>query len=128
MSETTKKANVSALTGTYESIVGAVTFPGGVGAALDKSSLNSKLVKKVTLASLQACVRNLESKFSGNCNCLTNTNCCQTCQSTSCQSTYCQSEYCQACQSTKCQQCQSCQTCQTTCQSSSCGGAESSSH
>ena len=78
MAELTKKADVSGLAGTYDAIVGAVAFPDGVGAALDKSSLNSRLVKKVSLASLQACVRNLEAKFSGNCNCFTNTNCCQT--------------------------------------------------
>ena len=107
MAELTKKADVSGLAGTYDAIVGAVAFPDGVGAALDKSSLNSRLVKKVSLASLQACVRNLEAKFSGNCNCFTNTNCCQTCQTTTCQSTYCQSQYCQACQSTICQSCQS---------------------
>ncbi len=107
MAELTKKADVSGLAGTYDAIVGAVAFPDGVGAAIDKSSLNSRLVKKVSLASLQACVRNLEAKFSGNCNCFTNTNCCQTCQTTTCQSTYCQSQYCQACQSTLCQSCQS---------------------
>ena len=93
MAELTKKADVSGLAGTYDAIVGAVAFPDGV--------------KKVSLASLQACVRNLEAKFSGNCNCFTNTNCCQTCQTTTCQSTYCQSQYCQACQSTICQSCQS---------------------
>ena len=63
MAELTKKADVSGLAGTYDAIVGAVAFPDGVGAALDKSSLNSRLVKKVSLASLQACVRNLEAKF-----------------------------------------------------------------
>lgn len=122
MSETTKKADISGLAGTYDAIVGAVVFPGGVGATLDKSSLNSKLVKKVSLVSLQACVRNLESKFSGNCNCLSNPNCCQTCQTTTCQSTYCQSQYCQSCQTSHCQACQSCQKCQSVC------GRESGSH
>lgn len=120
MSETTKKADVSGLAGTYESIIGAVSFPGGIGATLDKSSLNSRLVKRVTLNSLQACVHNLESKFSSNCNCFVNNNCCQSCQTTTCQSTYCQSQYCQSCQSSKCQTCQECQSqCNCSCKQSS---------
>lgn len=109
MSESPKKADVKALTDIYDRVAGAVTFPDGVGAGPDKSGLDSPLPKKVTLASLQECVKNLEAKFSGNCNCLTNSNCCQTCQTTTCQSLYCQSQYCQSCQSQYCQSCQSCQ-------------------
>ncbi len=120
MSELTNKADVSGLTSAYDGIVASVTFADGVP-AVDKSGLEGSLVKKVTLASLQECVKNLESKFSGNCNCLVNTDCCQSCQTTTCQSTYCQSQYCQSCQSSACQSCQRSG-------SSNCGQCDCSSH
>ncbi len=105
MSELTNKADVAGLTAGYDAIAASVTFADGVP-AVDKSGLEGALAKKVTLASLQECVKSLESKFSGNCNCLVNTDCCQSCQTTTCQSTYCQSQYCQSCQSSACQSCQ----------------------
>lgn len=110
MSETVKRAHVKDLTDAYDAVVEAVRFPDGVKPRPDTSALASRLVKKVTLASLRDCVRQMENRFSNNCNCLVNTNCCQTCQAVTCQSVYCQSQYCQSCQSAVCQSCQSCQS------------------
>lgn len=107
------RAEVAALVGTYDAVKAAVTFTDGEPPVPDASGLASAVVRKVTLASLQECVKNLESRFSGNCDCLVNEDCCQTCQTTTCQSQYCQSQYCQSCQSSVCQSCQ--QQCQCQC-------------
>lgn len=113
MPKLTRKADAAALVDAYDAVLAAVTLPDGAPAP-DTSGLQGSLAKKATLASLQACVKSLESAFSNNCNCLVNTDCCQTCQTAACQSTYCQSAYCQSCQS------QTCQSCQKNCSSSDC--------
>lgn len=54
--------------------------------------------QKITIENLKKCINELEQKFSNNCNCLTNPNCCQGCQSAQCQSYSCQKVICQSCQ------------------------------
>lgn len=79
---------------------------------VDNTSLTKSLPTQTTLRSLQSCVNTMEQRFSNNCDCLSNPNCCQTCQGSACQS--CQSAGCQSCQG--CQYCQGCQSCQVQCQ------------
>lgn len=96
------KKDVTDLTDSYAAILDSVILDG----TLTPEAAPGPLARKITLESLQTCVRDLESRFSNNCNCLVNTDCCQTCQTQTCQSTYCQSSTCQSCQSSKCQSCQ----------------------
>lgn len=103
---TVKKSDLQTQVDTYNTIRTSVTFThgaaGGTGTEeADAASLASDAVTKVTLASLQECINALEAKFSGNCDCLENLDCCQTCQETTCQE--CQKTLCQSCQSTSCQ-------------------------
>lgn len=76
---------------------------------------NDKIPYLVTIDTLQKCINFAENSFSGNCNCLVNSDCCQTCQA-ECSSAVssCQSCQFQSCQSIACQT-QDCQTsvCQT---------------
>jgi hypothetical protein len=84
----------------YKSVEGSVTFSPAVSATFtDTITAASSNPRAVYITELRAAVNNLETNFSGNCNC---NNCCQTCQS--CQG----AESCQTCQGTE-----SCQTCQT---------------
>lgn len=77
------------------------------------------------LQKIKDAINSLEKKWSSNCNCGTNPNCCQTnqgCQTSSCQAQSCQTAACQVavCQSVGCQTNQSNQTnqslrCQSNC-------------
>lgn len=129
---TVTKADLTTCAERYAAITRAVTLPAGTAfAAVDTSSTTKAVPTTVTLRSLQSAIRAMETLFSGNCNCLTNTNCCQRCESTRCQSSRCQScqsttcqsvnqtcqsvnETCQSCQKSVCQSCQTaaCQSCQ----------------
>ena len=105
------KADMSGCVNRTEAVRSAVTFPAGTAVPdVSTASLEAARPDTNTLVSLQACINKLEELFSGNCNCLTNTNCCQTCQSTGCQSQYCQA----------CQACQTCQVCQGQCVQCNC--------
>lgn len=109
-----KKSDLSGCTDRYNVLKASVTFPTETTApSVNTSTQDAKIPDKVTLASLQTCIHSMESLFSNNCNCLVNTDCCQTCQSASCQTSSCQSQYCQSCQG--CQTCQGCQSCQAQC-------------
>lgn len=128
MANEVKRADVSALITTYNTIRTSVTFThgaaGGTGTlTVNVANLNSPIPEKVTLTSLKAGIDDLFAKFSLNCNCKTNTDCNQTCQSSTCQNqctptgnqAQCNAQSNQGCQTTTCQtQCttgnQSCQT------------------
>lgn len=103
---TVKRSDLNSQVTLYNTIRKAVTFThgaaGGTGTqAPNTASLGNTTLNKATLTSLQACINNLETKFSQNCDCLTNPDCCQTCQETTCQE--CQKNTCQSCQSVSCQ-------------------------
>lgn len=102
MSEKITKANITSLIGQYNKIRKYVKFK--VGYEHDVVfDTTAKQPKKIPIEVLKLCVNELEGKFSGNCNCLVNNDCCQGCQR-------CQSQSCQTCQG-----CQTCQRCQSQC-------------
>lgn len=119
MANEIKRADVSALVSTYNTIRTSVTFTqgaaGGTGTMpVNVANLNSPIPEKVTLESLKECIDDLFSKFSGNCNCGVNNDCNQTCQATTCQTqctvtgnqAQCNATANQGCQATTCQKCQ----------------------
>ena len=119
MANEIKRADVSALVSTYNTIRTSVTFThgaaGGTGTqTVNVANLNSPIPERVTLESLKVCIDDLFSKFSGNCNCSVNADCNQTCQLTTCQTqctvtgnqAQCNATANQGCQSTTCQKCQ----------------------
>lgn len=111
------RSDVVALINYNKTILDAVAFSSGKPTPPVISS--APLVNKNILNQLKSVILAMETKFSNNCNCLTNPDCCQTCQSTTCQSSTCQT--CQSCQTTTCQSstCQSQCKCQSNCGSNS---------
>ncbi|EGJ51811.1 hypothetical protein Desaf_3530 [Desulfocurvibacter africanus subsp. africanus str. Walvis Bay] len=99
------KTAISQLIAKNAVINGAVTLD-GIPPAVESDPRETP--RRVNLEQLKAAVHWLEGKFSGNCDCLSNPDCCQTCQTITCQS--------QASQCT----CQSCQACQAQCSSTNC--------
>lgn len=88
---------------------------------INTDSLNSALIKKVSLESLQNAVNVFEDNFSGNCDCLHNYQCCQkecvgceTCQHCQPQCNGCQSQCNECGQCNECSDC-ACQSCQVDC-------------
>lgn len=124
MSDVVNKSDVQTFVNQYNSIKGSVTLiidksniktndqvVQTPGPDIDTGSLESALIKKVSLDSLQNAVNIFETDFSNNCNCLHNYECCQSCQS---ECSGCQT--CQYCESQcRCETCQGCQTCQLNC-------------
>jgi len=112
------RQDVIALINYNKAILDAVAFASGK--PVPPAAPSQALVNRSILTQLKSVILDMETKFSNNCNCLTNPDCCQTCQSTSCQSSTCQT--CQSCQTTTCQsQCfviPNC-TCQSNCASNS---------
>ena len=100
-----KKVHIQELINDHEAIKGDVTFTDPYTATPSSASVTTSVPKKLSLDDLRIYVNQLETRFSSNCNCLTNTDCCQTCQTTTCQ------DQC-TCQTTTCQTCQACQLCQ----------------
>lgn len=111
-----KRVHVTELMTALTNIKTVVTFPTAYNPTLSES--NTTFPNITDIGRIRTAINGFESRFSGNCDCLENTDCCQTCQTTTCQS--CQTTKCQSCQSTTCQS-QSCQSCQTTtCQTTTC--------
>lgn len=116
MANEIKRADVAELVSSYNTIRTSVTFEqgtaGGTGTmTVNVANLNNPIPEKVTLESLKSCITDLFTKFSGNCNCATNTDCNQTCQTTTCQTqctvtgnqAQCGTPANQGCQTTTCQ-------------------------
>lgn|SRR5574344_194383 len=142
-----QKASLESIVNQYLNIVNSVkiydrTYSGTLPADYNKYwfknvsfSDTDKIPYMITIKNLQECINFVENGFSYNCNCTTNSNCCQSCQTQcssatgcqSCQFISCQSNTCQSqdCQTTKCQspsttqQCQSCES-GPSCQAMSC--------
>lgn len=110
------RQDVIALINYNKSILDAVSFTSGK--PVPPAAPTQATINRSILTQLKSVILDMETRFSNNCNCLTNTNCCQTCQSTTCQSSTCQS--CQTCQTQTCQsQCKTVNCCQTNCGSNS---------
>lgn len=115
-----KKVHINELIADHDAVKNAVSFSNAYTTTISNDSTATNIPKKTSLEQLRTAINNLETRFSANCNCLTNTNCCQTCQGCqSCQSIPCQSKTCQSCQSSSCQTCEGCVSCQA-CQTESC--------
>lgn len=121
-----KKAHINELFTALTSIKSAVKFTTAYNPTLTMADTSRTSVTDIT--NLRSAINGYETRFSGNCDCLQNTDCCQSCQKQDCQSqctSVCQSQCTTSCQS--CQSCQSqcnktgtgCQSCQS-CQSNSC--------
>jgi hypothetical protein len=93
------KADVQEIVAQYDDTKSSVIFSDYAPPTIADIGME-KYPKKIRLADLKSAVAALETKFSNNCNCLENTDCCQTCQS-------CQGTTCQSCQGSACQSCQS---------------------
>lgn len=105
----------------YNTVKGSVTFPDSSGLDLGvvATVTQGQVCRKASLSELRRAVNAMETKFSNNCNCLSNPDCCQSCQTSTCQSQTCQSQSCQTatcqsqtCQSDACQTCKRCEHCQ----------------
>lgn len=79
----------------HNTVKAGITLPSGQTVPPDVAQETGKVPVAAKITELQSAINAMESLFSGNCDCLSNTNCCQTCQ---------------GCQSSKCQSCQGCQT------------------
>lgn len=92
-----KRVHFKELVDSYKKVEGGVAFNPAVN---NNPKLLTNNYSKVTLDNLRTYINQLESKFSNNCNCLTNPNCCQTCQANcGCQTQCtCQTNSCQSCQ------------------------------
>jgi hypothetical protein len=94
-----KKAHIQELINCFENIKVNTKFNPAITVSPRNDSVASNAPKKVSLEDLRTYINQVETKFTNNCNCLVNENCCQTCQSTTCQSQSCQTSACQTCQS-----------------------------
>ena len=106
--ETIKKVHIQELINDHEVIKNSVTFSDAYTSTPSNGSVATVLPKKISLDELRTYVNQLETRFTNNCDCMTNTDCCQTCQTTTCQGQC-------TCQTTICQVCQSCQTLRAQC-------------
>lgn len=101
-----KKTHIQELLDGFESVKQNTKFATPFTNACSNESVTSDIPKKISLNDLRTYVNQLETKFNSNCNCLVNTDCCQSCQGCqSCQSYSCQSGTCQSysCQAGQCQ-------------------------
>lgn len=91
-----KSTHITTLQENYRAVENAVIFPTAYSATLSE---NTDKLKATQINELRTAINELETRFSGNCNCTDcwECDCCQTCQT---------------CQ--KCQSCQTCQSCQGT--------------
>lgn len=118
---TVNAADFNNLSTRYNNVKNSVKFPDSTGLALGSTATVTKGAKilKVSPTELRRAINVMESKFSNNCNCLTNPNCCQscqtqtqcsyTCQSLSCQTQTCQGQSCQSQTQCSCEKCVRCQ-------------------
>ena len=101
----------------------AKKYPVNTDLVLSDDASTFDFPRQKTIEELRRGLNILESKFSNNCNCLENLDCCQSeCGITECSQSNCtvSCQSCQACQ-TQCR-CQSCQKCQTSqCSNCNCG-------
>lgn len=113
----------------YNNVKKSISFPDTTELYLDSIATVTKgqKIQKVSIVELRRAINAMETKYSNNCNCPTNPNCCQTCQTSTCQTETCQTLSCQTttCQAETCQsqsQC-SCQRCYTCKSVQSCGNS-----
>ena len=106
----------------YNNVKNSISFPDTTGLPLGSTATVTKgqKIQNVSIVELRRAINVMESKYSNNCNCFTNPNCCQTCQTSTCQSATCQSLSCQTttCQGATCQSqtqcgCEACEKCES---------------
>ena len=90
-----RKETVNECVERHNAVKTGVALPSGQTVPPNVAPETKPVPVAAKITELQSAINAMESLFSGNCDCLTNTNCCQTCQG--CQSATCQS--CQGCQS-----------------------------
>lgn len=108
-----RKEDINGCASRHNAVKTGVTLPSGKTLPPDIAQETRAVPVAAKLTELQTAINAMETLFSGNCDCLTNTNCCQTCQG--CQSSVCQS--CQSCQR-QCRQkynCSNCSNCNCNC-------------